>query len=133
MAGRAHPPRAPGAAGAAAAPRAGRGRPGGRRPGRAGAGRGDGRRAARRRRGRRDYEGFPTILVVTTARAVAREAAAEARVVAAVRRAEAARTAGHAAPLPVLVTTLGRLRADLAGVRGAIWCAPAAPRDRRHW
>lgn len=102
-----------------------------------------------RGRWRHDYDGFPTILVVTEARSVPREVgqsrevwravqadaqvAAVERVVAAVQRAEAARVAARVAPLPVLLTTTGLIQGDRSGVLGAIWSAPTAVRDRRHW
>lgn len=102
-----------------------------------------------RGRWRDDYEGFPTILVVTEAPVVIRDmeqsfaawrtaqAAAEVtgieRVALAVRRAEDVRATARAAPLPVLVTTNSLIRTDRTGVMGAIWSAPTTVRNRRHW
>ena len=62
----------------------------------------------------REYRGFPTVLVVTAG------PGPEARIAAAVRSAGV----GWAAPLPVLLTTTGRLEAARDGLLGPIWRAP---------
>ncbi len=69
----------------------------------------------------RDYEGYPTILVVTTARAEERIAAA----------ARAAGT-GRESPLPLLLTTRELLDRAVDGLLGPIW-REAASGERRYW
>jgi hypothetical protein len=62
----------------------------------------------------RDYDGFPTIVAVTTG------PGAEQRIVDAVRAA----AAGHVGRSPILVTTLGWINSDAEGPFGAIWLDP---------
>lgn len=69
----------------------------------------------------RDYEGYPTLLVVTTA-------AAEDRIAAAVRVA----AVGREPLLPVLLTTRERLERAAEGLLGPIW-HKATSTTRRYW
>lgn len=69
----------------------------------------------------RDYEGFPTILVVTIL-------AAEARIARAAREA----AIGRAPPLPILLTTRERLDREPLGMLGPIWRTPMDD-DPRQW
>lgn len=69
----------------------------------------------------RDYEGFPTILVVTVP-------AAEGRIAAVVRKAGIWRDP----PLPVLLTTRERLDGATAGMLGPVW-RDAALTALRYW
>jgi len=69
----------------------------------------------------RDYDGFPTILVVTTG------PGAEQRIVDAVRAA----TAGQVSRPLILVTTLGWINCDAEGPFGLIWLDPHSGRRRR--
>ncbi len=70
----------------------------------------------------RDYDGFPTVLVVTTG------PGGEQRIVDAVRSAGA----GLASSLPVLVTTVGWISSDFGGPFGSIW-RDAEGGLRRSW
>jgi hypothetical protein len=70
----------------------------------------------------RDYDGFPTILVVTTG------PGSEQRIVDAVRAAAAGRGTG----LAVLVTTVGWIDNDSRGPFGSIWLDPERG-IRRSW
>ena len=67
---------------------------------------------------RRDYEGFPTLLVVTTSDL------AEARVA---LQAWLVQQRHSAAPLSVFLTTTKKIQACREGVLGPIWRSPAAP------
>lgn len=69
----------------------------------------------------RDYEGFPTILVVTIP-------AAEARIAKAARKAEI----GRVPPLPILLTTRDLLDRDPLGMLGPVWRTPTGV-ERRQW
>jgi hypothetical protein len=74
----------------------------------------------------RDYDGFPTILVITT------DNAAAERIVRAVRAA----AVGRAAPLPLLLTRRWRLEDERNphGLLGPIWREPGADaHDHRSW
>jgi hypothetical protein len=73
-------------------------------------------------RAARGYEGFPTILVVTTG------PGAEERLTHAVRAAEA----GQTSPLPLLLTTVRWIEAHPQGVLGSIWRTPES-RSRHAW
>jgi hypothetical protein len=70
----------------------------------------------------REYDGFPTVLVVTAG------PGAEQRIVAAVRAAGP----GLVNSLPVLITTLGWMEGDSAGPFGSIWLDPEHGM-RRSW
>jgi hypothetical protein len=77
----------------------------------------------------RDYEGFPTLLFVTTDRL------AEERIADAARRAWAMQDTD---PLPVLITTTDRIASHREGILGQIWRTPASPPppaglERRYW
>jgi hypothetical protein len=76
----------------------------------------------------RDYNGFPTLLFVTTTVAAEQRIAEEAYRAWFVRGTE---------PLPVLVTTTSRIRQHRLGILGPIWRSPAAARDqvaeRAYW
>jgi hypothetical protein len=77
----------------------------------------------------RDYEGFPTLLFVTTDRF------AEERIADAARRAWAMQDTD---PLPVLITTTDRIASHREGILGQIWRTPASPPppagpERRYW
>jgi hypothetical protein len=74
-------------------------------------------------RAARDYDGFPTILVVTTG------PAAEQRLLEAV----SAAAAGQATLLPVLFTTMGLLGAHPDGPLGPIWREAGVGNRRRWW
>jgi hypothetical protein len=74
----------------------------------------------------RDYDGFPTILVVTI------DNTTEERIAGAVRAA----SVGHAVAPPVLITCTWRIDdpRNAAGLLGPIWRKPDAEfRDRRTW
>ncbi len=71
---------------------------------------------------RRDYDGFPTILVVTTG------PGAEERIARAVRATGVEREP----PLPVLLTTEGWIDGQPEGLLGPIWRTPDSP-ARRRW
>jgi hypothetical protein len=73
-------------------------------------------------RAARDFDGFPTILVVTTG------PGSQQRIVNACR----ASGAGRVSHLPVLVTTLGWIEADSPGPLGPIWLDPRSG-IRRSW
>jgi hypothetical protein len=74
------------------------------------------------RRFEQDYDGFPTILVITG------DPGPEERIAKAIH----AVSVGWGAPLPVLLTTLGRLAADRDGLLGPVWREPWA-KTRRRW
>jgi hypothetical protein len=67
---------------------------------------------------RRHYDGFPTLLVVTT------RTAAESRFT---YQAYLAQQRHSATPLSILLTTTGRIKAHTDGVLGPIWRSTAAP------
>ena len=69
----------------------------------------------------RDYEGFPTILMVTVPEA-------EERIAAAARTAEI----GRGAPLPILLATRELLGRDPLGMLGPVWRTPMDS-GRGHW
>jgi hypothetical protein len=72
----------------------------------------------------RDYDGFPTLLVVTI------DPGAEERIARAIRSA----AVGWSQPLPALLTTTGRIAAHPDGLLGPIWREPDASfSDRRFW
>lgn len=70
----------------------------------------------------RDYDGFPTVLVVTSG------PGAEDRIVRALSEA----SVGRAAPLPVFLTTGGWIDGVPEGVLGRIWRVPGR-RERSYW
>ncbi|MCC6177286.1 MAG: replication-relaxation family protein [Chloroflexi bacterium] len=73
----------------------------------------------------RDYDGFPTILVVTTSNATEERIAHSAR----------AASVGRSTCLPLLLTCEWRIQRDPSnpdGLLGSIWRTPHAP-FRRHW
>ncbi len=70
----------------------------------------------------RDYERFPTILVVTTEYGTERRIASAAR----------AASIGWGAQLPVLLTTTKLIEQEPNGLLGPIWREPESP-DRRLW
>jgi hypothetical protein len=70
----------------------------------------------------RDYDGFPTVLVVTS------DPGSERRIAGAV----GAAGAGRDPPLPVLLTTTGRVESDRRGLLGPIWREPGRT-GRRLW
>jgi hypothetical protein len=70
----------------------------------------------------RDYDGFPTVLVVTNG------PGPEERIARALR----AMGVGRQSPLPVLLTTEGRIDACVGGPLGPIWRDPWST-DRRVW
>jgi Replication-relaxation len=76
----------------------------------------------------RDYDGFPTLLFVTT------DVKAELRISEEAVRAYLLR---DTEPLPVLITTTGQIASDTNGILGAIWRTPASvvagSCDRRRW
>lgn len=76
------------------------------------------------RRCERDYDGFPTILVVTS------DNAAEERIA----RAARAAAVGRGTSLPLLLTCRWRIddRRDSRGLLGPVWREPASP-ERRYW
>jgi len=67
---------------------------------------------------RRDYQSFPTLLVVTTSEL------AEARLA---HQAYLAQQRHSAAPLSVFLTSTNHIQACREGVLGPIWRSPAAP------
>jgi hypothetical protein len=75
---------------------------------------------------RRDYDGFPTVLFVTT------EAGAEWRMADQAHRVWFTRSGE---PLPILITTTDRIREHDEGVLGPIWRTPGseAEVERRYW
>jgi Replication-relaxation len=70
----------------------------------------------------REYDGLPTILVVTSG------PGPERRIAGAI----AAAGVGREPPLPVLLTTTGRIESDRSGLPGPIWREPGRS-ARRHW
>ena len=82
---------------------------------------------------RRDYDGFPTLLVVIGAGAsagqgeAARAAAIEDRIARLLRDVAVGRT-----PLPALLTTEARIAADPGGPLGPVWRVPETARRRCH-
>ena len=70
---------------------------------------------------RRDYDGFPTLLFVTT------DTKAESRIAEAAYRVWYTR---GAEPLPILITTTSRVAEDRAGVMGCIWRTPPPATSR---
>jgi hypothetical protein len=76
------------------------------------------------RRFERDYDAFPTLLIV------AKDYGAERRLAAVLRALAVGRI-----DLPVLLTTRDRIAVDPEGMLGAVWCEPADVRSapRRHW
>jgi hypothetical protein len=69
-----------------------------------------------------EYQGFPTILVVTSG------PGAEERLAQAIQAADV----GHAVPLPVLLTTVGHIETHQEGFLGAVW-RTAESGHRRSW
>src|SRR5262249_26165315 len=71
----------------------------------------------------RDYDGFPTLLFVTT------EDHAETRI------AEEALRAWHrrgGEPLPIFITAAGRIRQHREGILGPVWRSPSRP-ELTYW
>lgn len=82
---------------------------------------------------RRDYDGFPTILIVVAAADAAGEQAASRAVAAEERIARTLRDAGVGrSPLPVRLTTEARVRGDPRGFLGPIW-RTARSAERQSW
>jgi hypothetical protein len=81
---------------------------------------------------RRDYDGFPTLLVVVGSGApknkgdATRAAAIEERIARLLRDAATGRS-----PLPALLTTDARIAADPGGPLGPVWRTPEAAASRR--
>jgi hypothetical protein len=72
---------------------------------------------------RRDYDGFPTILLVTAG------TGSEERIARVLRAAE---TGQAAPPLPVLLTSVGWIESQAHGLLGPIWREPGST-QRRRW